>query len=107
MPGEAVLRPVAPPLVAAVRPEQPLGVAGARQAGDGAAVEQAGAAGTGHLQHVVDGAGERAGLGTVAAAPGRGPAWAAARRMAATSPAKRGESAAASFGIGAAAAGLA
>src|SRR5689334_20210780 len=56
-----------PPLVTAVRAEQPLEVVvGARQVGDGVAVEQAGAVAAGHLQEVVDGAGERAGLGAVA-----------------------------------------
>src|SRR3954470_7243629 len=60
-----------PPLVTAVPPEQPFEVVvGARQAGDGVAVEQAGPVAAGHLQEVVDGAGERAGLGAVAAGGG-------------------------------------
>ena len=71
-----------PPLVTAVRAEQPLEVVvGARQVGDGVAVEQAGAVAAGHLQEVVDGAGERAGLGAVARHGGEQPVEAAAHRL--------------------------
>ena len=71
-----------PPLVAAVRAEQPLEVVvGARQVGDGVAAEQAGAVAAGHLQEVVDGAGERAGLGAVARHGGEQPVEAAAHRL--------------------------
>src|SRR6478735_11386661 len=70
-----------PPLVAAVRAEQLLEpVVGARQVGDGVAVEQAGPVAAGHLQEVVDGAGERAGLGAVAADGGDEPGEAAGDR---------------------------
>jgi DDE_Tnp_1-associated len=70
-----------PPLVTAVRAEQPFEVVvGARQVGHGIAVEQAGAVAAGHLQEVVDGAGERAGLGAVAADGGDEPGEAAGDR---------------------------
>ena len=70
-----------PPLVAAVRPEQLLEVVvGARQVGDGVAVEQAGTVAAGHLEEVVDGAGERAGLGAVSADGGDEPGEAAGDR---------------------------
>ena len=88
-PGEAVgLAAGRPPLVAAVRPEQPLEVVvGARQLRDGVAVEQAGAVAAGHLEEVVDGTGELAGLGAVAAdggdQPGEAAGTAAASRPAA------------------------
>src|SRR5690348_7146412 len=55
-------------------------VVGARQVGDGVAVEQAGPVAAGHLQEVVDGAGERAGLGAVAADGGDEPGEAAGDR---------------------------
>ena len=71
-----------PPLVTAVRAEQLLErVVGARQVGDGVAVEQAGAVAAGHLEEMVDRLGERAGLAAVARHGGEQPAEATAHRL--------------------------
>ena len=65
-----------------VRPEQLLErVVGARQIGDGIAVEQAGTVAAGHLAEMLDRLGERAGLGAVARHGGEQPVKAAAHRL--------------------------
>ena len=71
-----------PPLVTAVRAEQLLErVVGARQVGDGVAVEQAGAVAAAHLAEMLDRLGERAGLGAVVRHGGEQPVEATPHRL--------------------------